>query len=68
MPNAQSSAKGVLLEDLTWIEAEQALRPNSVIVKTQRVVAIKAVAHKLARACYYVLRDQVPFEVNKAFA
>jgi transposase len=36
--------------------------------KTKGVGAIKAVAHKLARACYYLLRDQVPFEVNKAFA
>ncbi len=36
--------------------------------QTKRVVAIKAVAHKLARACYYVLRDQVPFEIDKAFA
>jgi transposase len=36
--------------------------------KTNGVVALKAVAHKLARACYYILRDQVPFEVNKAFA
>ena len=36
--------------------------------KTQGVVAIKAVAHKLARACYDVLRDQVPFEIDKAFA
>jgi transposase len=36
--------------------------------RTKGVVAIKAVAHKLARACYYVMRDQVPFDVNKAFA
>jgi transposase len=36
--------------------------------KTNGMVAIKAVAHKLARACYYILRDQVPFEGNKAFA
>lgn len=36
--------------------------------KTNGVVAIKAVAHKLARACYYILRDQVPFDVGKAFA
>ena len=35
---------------------------------TTRTVAINAVAHKLAPACYYVLRDQVRFEVNKAFA
>ena len=36
--------------------------------KTHRVVAIKAVAHKLARACYYVIRDEVPFDVGRAFA
>lgn len=30
------------------------------------VVAIKTVAHKLAGACYYILRDPVPFDVNKA--
>jgi transposase len=35
--------------------------------KTNGVVAIKAVAHKLARACYYVMRDQVPFATAKAF-
>ncbi|MGZ8933238.1 MAG: IS110 family transposase, partial [Halobacteriota archaeon] len=32
-----------------------------------RVVAIKAVAHKLARASYYVMRDQVPFDSTKLF-
>lgn len=36
--------------------------------RSNTVVAIKTVAHKLARACYYILRDQVPFDVNKAFA
>ncbi len=36
--------------------------------KTNGVVAIKAVAHKLARACYYVMRDQAPFDVHQAFA
>jgi transposase len=35
--------------------------------RTHRVVALKAVAHKLARAGYYVLRDQVPFEIDRAF-
>jgi transposase len=35
--------------------------------KTNGVVAIKAVAHKLARACDYVMRDHVPFETAKAF-
>lgn len=36
--------------------------------KTKAVVALKAVAHKLARACYHVLKDQVPFDESKAFA
>ena len=36
--------------------------------KTHRVVAIKAVAHKLCRACYYIMKDRVPFEVARAFA
>lgn len=35
--------------------------------KTKQVVAIKTIAHKLARACYYIIRDGVKFELNKAF-
>lgn len=35
--------------------------------KKNNVVAIKAVAHKLARASYYVMRDQVPFDSAKLF-
>jgi transposase len=35
--------------------------------KTNGVVAIKAVAHKLARACYYILRDGTDFDVSRAF-
>src|ERR687885_1064841 len=31
------------------------------------VLARKAVAHKLSRACYYMMRDLVPFEATKAF-
>ena len=31
------------------------------------VLARKAVAHKLSRACYYIMRDLVPFEATKAF-
>jgi transposase len=37
------------------------------MAKRNRVVAIKAVAHKLARASYYVMRDQVPFDSAKLF-
>jgi transposase len=36
--------------------------------RTAEFVALKAVAHKLARACYHILRDQVPFQVSRAFA
>jgi transposase len=36
--------------------------------KALAVVAIKAVAHKLARACFHVMRDGVPFDTARAFA
>jgi transposase len=36
--------------------------------KRNTTVAVKAVAHKLARACFHVLKDQVPFDVERAFA
>jgi transposase len=35
--------------------------------RTNGIVAIKTVAHKLARAAFYILRDQVPFDVHRAF-
>jgi transposase len=35
--------------------------------KSHLMIARKAVAHKLARACYYIMRDLVPFDVHKAF-
>ena len=60
----------------TYIEAANfAIRNNEIIKsyyqrkfkKTNRIVAIKTVANKLARACYYILRDGVVFDVNKSF-
>lgn len=36
--------------------------------KTNGIVAIRALAHKLARAAYYMLREQKPFEVSRLFA
>jgi len=36
--------------------------------RTNGVVAIKTVAHKLARACYYMLREGTDFDVERAFA
>ena len=35
--------------------------------KTMPVVAIKAVAHKLARACYHILKTGEAFDVQRAF-
>lgn len=37
------------------------------LAKTNQTIAIKTVAHKLARACFYVLRDKVAFNAEKAF-
>jgi len=36
--------------------------------RTNKIVAAKAVAHKLARACYHVLKEQKPFDEARAFA
>lgn len=35
--------------------------------KTKRVVALKTIANKLSKACYFILRDGVSFEMNKLF-
>jgi len=35
--------------------------------KTNGVVAIKAISHKLSRASYYIMRDQVGYDANKLF-
>jgi transposase len=64
---------------LAWAFVEAAnfaIRFNSKIksfyqrkkAKSHGVLAIKAVAHKLCRACYYIMKDQVAFDVAKAFA
>ncbi len=59
-----------------WVEAANyAIRYSPSIrrfyqrkqARTHRVVALKAVGHKLARAGYYVMRDRVPFQVELAF-
>ena len=36
--------------------------------KTNNIVATKAVAHKLARACYHILKEGKPFDVTRCFA
>lgn len=35
--------------------------------KTNGIVAIRAVAHKIARACYCMLRDQTPYDATRLF-
>ncbi len=60
-----------------WVEAANfALRCCTPIERfyqrklaaSHRVLAIKATAHKLCRAGYYVMRDHVPFDLAKAFS
>jgi transposase len=41
---------------------------NKKSAKTNFMTAHTALAHKLARAAYFVMRDQVPFEPGKVFA
>lgn len=63
---------------LCWafIEAANfAIRHNEMIrryyqrkqARTKRIVALKAVAHKLARACYHMIREDVGFDLKRAF-
>lgn len=35
--------------------------------KTKRIVALKAVAHKLARACYHMIKENAAFDITRAF-
>jgi transposase len=63
---------------LSWAFTEAAnfaIRYNAVIkryyqrklAKTNKIVAIKTVAHKLARACFYVFQNQTEFDAQRAF-
>lgn len=36
--------------------------------RTNTIVATKALAHKLARACYHMLKEAAPFDVRRCFA
>ena len=38
------------------------------MAKTNSIVATKTLAHKLARAAFYIMRDDVPFDENKLFS
>jgi len=81
MSNGKKKGKGNTKNGnkyLAWAYVEAAnfaIRPNSRIksyyqrkkAKSKTVIAIKAVAHKLCRACYYIMRDQVAFNMTKAF-
>jgi len=63
---------------LSWayIEAAQAARRfhetvrsyyEKKMAKTNKIVAIKALSHKLTRASYYVMRDQVDYDPARLF-
>ena len=38
------------------------------MAKSERVLATKALANKLSKATYYIMRDQVAFDEDKLFA
>lgn len=40
---------------------------NLKMKQTNTVITHVALAHKLARAAYYIMRDQVPFMLEKLF-
>jgi transposase len=63
---------------LAWVymeAANYAIRYNAEIKryyqrklnKVHRISALNAVAHKLSRACYFILRDGVEFDIKKCF-
>ena len=37
------------------------------MAKTNKMIAIKALAHKISRACYYIMKDNVNFDSIKLF-
>jgi transposase len=37
------------------------------LAKTKRVVALKAIAHKLARACYHMIKEDTKFDMARVF-
>ena len=48
-------------------EAQRLYQRKLAKSRNNTVLARKAVAHKLSRACYYLMRDLVPYEATKAF-
>jgi len=82
LSNGKKKGKGDTKNGNKWLAwafieaANFAIRYNTLVkrfyqrkrARTNGVVAIKAVAHKLARATYHVLKDGVPFQVERAFA
>ena len=50
-----------------WLKAAVFRGAQKKCAKTLQVVAIKAVAHKLARACFHVMKTGTPFDAARAF-
>ena len=48
-------------------EAQRFYQRKLVKSHNNTILARKSVAHKLSRACYYIMRDLVPFDVRRAF-
>jgi hypothetical protein len=51
-----------------WVGSDSRCPPLFVRKRASNgIVAIKALAHKLARACYFMLREHKPFEAARCF-
>jgi transposase len=53
---------------IRWEPKIRAYHQRKLAKAAHPMVALKAVANKLVRACYYVLLRQEPFDVNRAFS
>lgn len=51
---------------VNWLPAAKAYYQRK-SARSHHMVALKALAHKLARACYYMLRDGVAFDEHRIF-
>jgi hypothetical protein len=72
-------SKPALIRTCSWAFSEAAhfaIRYHDVakrfyqrkLAKTNGIVGVRALAHKLARASYYVMRDKVEFNPDRLFA
>ena len=63
LPKLRNSEKDLTVYLRAWVRRFYERKA----ARTNKIVAIKATAHKLARAAYHVMRERVPFDEARAF-